>query len=87
MGGFPYAVGRYTTTPRKLITTYGTHAFAFLGKAQIRKDLGEDFGENLTSAELVDLRHRVFGQNGTRMVTSQKIGRNLSRLRQGATAN
>lgn len=49
-------IARYTflsqAEAQRLIRLYGTRAFAFLGDAATRADLGEDFGHGLTAAEV-----------------------------------
>lgn len=77
---FPFLTERWAM---RLATTYGTRAFALLGKAQIRKDLGEDFGADLTSAELAYLRDQEFAMTGEDVLWRRtKLGLRLTKEQQ-----
>lgn len=47
---------------RRLISLYGTQARAFLGQAKTREDLGQDFGYNLSAAEVKHLIQHEFAR-------------------------
>lgn len=69
----------------RLATTYGTRAAAVLGGAQSREDLGEEFGADLTAAELAYLRDEEFARTGEDVLWRRtKLGLRLTKEQQQA---
>ena len=75
-GDYPFLTERWA---RRLIRAYGTDARRILGEAKAAGDLGRDFGEGLSEAELRWLRDREFARTGEDVLWRRsKLGLHLT---------
>ncbi|MEP5152338.1 glycerol-3-phosphate dehydrogenase [Planktotalea sp.] len=64
---------------KRLVRAYGTEARDILGNATSKEDLGEDFGADLTAAELTWLKANEFARTGADVLWRRsKLGLRLS---------
>ena len=62
-----------------MVRAYGTEAFAILGEAKTRADLGRDFGAGLSEAEVIWLMDREWARRAEDVVWRRtKLGLRLS---------
>lgn len=75
------------TWAHRLATNYGTEAFKLLGDHQERSDLGHNFGENLTEAEVRWLMEHEFAMSAEDILWRRtKLGLRLNQAQQSALA-
>jgi glycerol-3-phosphate dehydrogenase len=73
---YPFVNPRWA---KRLVRAYGTEAGEILGAAKTKEDLGEDFGADLTQAELSWLKENEFARAGADVIWRRsKLGLRLS---------